>query len=86
MMSREVFMSSTYALLDSRKRVSLAAFATTNQYLVTAEPSGRIILDPAVVMTEVERDYLANGELRERVAAAKNVDPETLNERPKRQR
>ena len=44
----------TLAILDGRKRVSLAAFATTDTYLITTGSHGRIILDPAVILTAEE--------------------------------
>ncbi|MBP2422202.1 hypothetical protein [Microbacterium imperiale] len=47
-------MSSTYMTLDSRKRMNLASIATRDSYKVTRESNGRIILDPAVVLTEDE--------------------------------
>lgn len=46
--------TTTYMTLDSRKRINLATIATRDSYAVTVEKNGRIILDPAVVMTEDE--------------------------------
>jgi len=43
-----------FAKLDSRKRINLATIATTDTYKVTREPSGRIILEPVVLVTEQE--------------------------------
>ncbi len=40
--------------LDSRKRANLASVADHDHYVMTREPSGRIVLDPAVVLTEDE--------------------------------
>jgi len=61
---------STYMTLDSRKRISLATIATRDSYKVTREPSGRIILDPAVVLTEDELSVLRDPATREAVTAA----------------
>ncbi len=51
-------------MLDGRKRVNLAAFATTDTYLISRGDHGRIILDPAVVMTQEERDLLDDPSIR----------------------
>ena len=53
-------MSSTFMSLDSRKRINLASIATRDAYKVTREPSGRIVLDPAVVLTEDELAVLSD--------------------------
>lgn len=63
-------MSSTYMTLDSRKRLNLATIATRNSYRVTREDSGRIILDPAIVLTEDELAALNDPETRAAAAAA----------------
>lgn len=62
--------ASTYVKLDSRKRLLLGEKATSDEYLVTEGENGRIILDPAVVMTRVERNFLMNHEARESVDRA----------------
>ena len=54
----------TLATLDGRKRVSLAQVATTDTYLMFVEKNGRIILEPAVVMTEEERAILEDAAIR----------------------
>lgn len=64
-------MLSTFTTLDSRKRINLASIATRESYTVTREASGRIILDPAVVLTEVELAALQNGEVRQMVAKSR---------------
>lgn len=70
--------TTTFTQLDARKRVTLGNAATSTQYLMTVEDSGRIVLDPAVVMTQVERDYLENTEAREAVARALSRPNETV--------
>lgn len=63
-------MSTTYMTLDSRKRINLASIATRDSYRVTRESGGRIILDPAVVLTEDELAVLADPATRAAVEAA----------------
>jgi hypothetical protein len=65
----------TIVKIDSRKRITLGAAATAENYRMTVLPNGRIILDPAVVITEVERDYLANTEARAAVDRALEEKP-----------
>lgn len=77
-------MSAQFAQLDTRKRVSLAKIATADSYMITAEPSGRIILEPAVVMTQTEAQLMADGALRERVAQREAADGPTSPRRPRR--
>jgi hypothetical protein len=62
--------TTTFTQLDSRKRVTLGSATTATQFIMTVEDNGRIILDPAVVMTQVERDYLENTEARAAVERA----------------
>jgi len=51
--------------VDSRKRVSLSRFGVEEhaRYLVALEAGGRIVLTPAVVMSETEAKFLAHPEL-----------------------
>jgi len=74
---------STYAELDTRRRISLAKIATSDSYLVTVEANGRILLDPAVVMTKTEVALIADGALQQQVAASLS-DPGELYDRPRR--
>lgn len=76
-------MSIQLAQLDSRKRVSLAKIATADTYIVTAEPSGRIVLEPAVVMTEAEAHFLGDSGLRERVASREAAGGPSSPRRPR---
>ena len=66
----------TLAVLDGRKRVNLAAFATTDTYLISRGDHGRIILDPAVVMTQEERDLLDDPALRASVERSRAQENE----------
>ena len=74
---------STYAELDTRRRISLAKIATSDFYIVTIEPNGRIVLDPAVVMTKTEVALIADGALQQEVTASL-TDPGELHDRPRR--
>ena len=73
-------MSSTFMTLDSRKRLNLATLSPRDAYVVTREKSGRIILDPAVVLTEDELAVLNNTALLTAAAAA----AESTERRPRR--
>lgn len=64
----------TFAQLDNRKRLNLASVAKSDLYLITAEPSGRIILEPASVVSQLERDVLSNQKIMAEVAAY-HADP-----------
>lgn len=66
----------TLAILDARKRVSLAAFATTDTYLITRGEHGRIILDPAVVLTAEEHALLEDAGMRASVARSRAQESE----------
>lgn len=59
----------TIAQLDSRKRLNLAPYAPADLYIVTAEPSGRITLEPASVISRLEQDVLNNPNIMAEVAA-----------------
>jgi hypothetical protein len=66
----------TLVTLDARKRVSLAAFATTDTYLITRGEHGRIILDPAVVLTAEEHALLEDAGVRASVERSRAQAPE----------
>ena len=61
----------TIAQLDSRKRLNLAPFAKSDFYLVTTEPSGRITLEPADVVSRLEQSVLENVRIMSAVAEAR---------------
>lgn len=52
--------TASFVTLDSRKRLNLASFAPRESYKITAEKSGRIVLEPAVVLTEDELAVLSD--------------------------
>lgn len=65
-----IMTTTTYMTLDSRKRINLASIATRNAYKVTSEDNGRIVLEPAVVLTEDELAVLNDPAIREAVEKA----------------
>jgi len=70
--------------VDSRQRVSLNRVKTKHdRYIVTEEAGGTLILEPAVVLTRDEHNYLAHPDL---VAAVEHSrqHPEQRRERPAR--
>lgn len=52
-----------FATLDSRDRLNLAGRAISKVYLIQEEPNGRIILDPASVVSHIEQRILANSQI-----------------------
>lgn len=58
----------TIAQLDSRKRLNLAPYSPSDIYIVTAEPNGRITLEPASVVSKFEQDVLSNPAIMAEVA------------------
>ena len=55
---------------DARGRVSLGSVLSDGQYLVTCDEEGRVILEPAVVMTVAEQRLLTDAAFRRRMTAA----------------
>lgn len=66
---------------DARGRLSLGRRDRT--YAVTEQSDGTIILEPATVVTDIERRFLANTELRAQIDYAR-AHPEDRVERPRR--
>lgn len=57
--------------VDARGRTSLARLGGSGRrYLAHAEPNGTIVLEPAIVITEVEARLHANPELHAQVTEA----------------
>src|SRR4051794_34536723 len=46
--------------LDSRRRTSLGKVGRHDRYLVSEEPDGTLIFEPAVVMSELEARLMSN--------------------------
>lgn len=59
----------TIAQLDSRKRLNLAPYAQSDIYIITTEPSGRITLEPAAVVSKLEQSVLNNSKIMDEIAA-----------------
>lgn len=53
---------------DQRGRASLGR--PRKRYLMHEEPDGTLVLEPAVVVTELERRFLANEEIQAQLAHA----------------
>ena len=66
---------------DSRGRASLGR--PNRRYLLHEESDGTLVLEPAVVMTELERRFLANRELVAQIEDARS-HPERRVTRPAR--
>ena len=72
---------STILSTDARGRLSLGRHDRT--YAMTEQSDGTIILEPASVVTDMERRFLANTELRAQIEYAR-AHPEERVERPRR--
>jgi len=66
---------------DSRGRASLGR--PGRRYRMTETPDGTVILEPASIITDLERRFLANTELQAQIAYAR-AHPEQAVERPRR--
>ena len=49
---------------DSRGRLSLGSVLTSDRYLVSCDAHGRVVLEPAVVLTAAEERLLADSAFR----------------------
>lgn len=68
---------------DARGRASLGQ--PNHRYLMHEESDGTLVLEPAVVITELERRFLANTEVQEQIAYAR-AHPEQRIRRSQRRR
>lgn len=68
---------------DSRGRLTLPGSKPNRRYLVHEEPDGTLVLEPAVVISELERRFLANAALQARIEHAR-THPELGESRPPR--
>lgn len=76
-------MSESLIELDERRRVSLGKIGRHSRYLVREEPDGTLVFEPAVVLTETERAYLANTDLAAQIDENR-AHPERRSPRPSR--
>lgn len=67
---------------DSRSRLTIPG-AAHRRFLLSEEADGTVILRPAVVMTEAERQFLSNTALQAAIAFARQ-NPGVRSPRPKR--
>ncbi len=68
---------------DARGRASLAR--PGRRYLMHEESDGTLVLEPATVVTELERRFLANAALQAQLSYAR-AHPEERVKRPRRKR
>ncbi len=68
--------------VDARNRVTLPGKAH-RRYLVHEQDDGTVILEPAVVISELEARYRANSDLQGKVAHGR-AHPELSKPRPRR--
>jgi hypothetical protein len=68
---------------DARGRASLGR--PGRRYLMHEESDGTLVLEPAVVVTELERRFMANSALQAQIAYAKE-HPEQRRPRRRRER
>lgn len=66
-------MSESLIELDERRRVSLGKIGRHSRYLVREEPDGTLVFEPAVVLTETERAYLANTDLASQIDETERI-------------
>jgi hypothetical protein len=66
---------------DARGRASLGHPSAT--YLMHEEEDGTLVLEPAVVVTELERRFMANATLQAQIAHAKAHPEEQRLRRPR---
>ena len=69
---------------DSRGRASLGH--PGKRYILHEEPDGTLILEPAVVMTELERRFMENAVVQAQIADAKDHPEERRKRTPRNAR
>lgn len=62
-------MATKFVTSDARGRVTVAQ--PDREYLVREEADGTLILEPAVVVSELERRYMANAALQAQIEYAR---------------
>ena len=67
---------------DSRGRATIGH--PDQRYLLREQSDGAIVLEPAVVMSELERRFLANTEIQEQIAHARAHPEERVRWQPRR--
>lgn len=74
-------MNPKFITADPRGRVTVAE--ANRSYLVHEDQDGTLILEPAVVMSELERRYLANTALQEQIEYARAHPEQRVSRRPR---
>ena len=74
-------MTGTLIETDSRGRATIGH--PDQRYLLHEEPDGTLVLEPASVVTELERRFMANSALQAQIAYAK-AHPEQRVKRKRR--
>lgn len=69
---------------DARGRASLGSALAGRRFLMHEEADGTVVLEPAVVVTELERRFMANEQIQAQIAEAK-AHPEQARPRKRRQ-
>ena len=73
----------TRALIETDSRGRATIGHPDRQYLLHEEPDGTLVLEPASVVTELERRFMANSALQAQIAYAK-AHPEQRVKRKRR--
>ena len=72
--------TTNFATLDSRDRLNLAGRATSKVYLIHEEPNGRIILEPASVVSNLEQRVLTNPNIMAAIERNQNGTADVVDE------
>ena len=77
----ELMGASRLVTADPRGRVTVGQ--PDRPYLVHEEPDGTVVLEPAVVMSELERRFLENAALRASIEYARAHPEQRVGRRPR---
>ena len=77
----ELMGASRLVTADPRGRVTVGQ--ADRQYLVHEEPDGTVVLEPAVVMSELERRFLENAALQASIEYARAHPEQRVGRRPR---
>ncbi len=77
----ELMGASRLVTADPRGRVTVGQ--ADRPYLVHEEPDGTVVLEPAVVMSELERRFLENAALRASIEYARAHPEQRVGRRPR---
>lgn len=77
----EVMSASRLVTADPRGRLTVGE--ADRSYLVHEEPDGTVVLEPAVVMSELERRFLENAALQASIEYARQHPEQRVTRRPR---